>query len=270
MSTEFLAFKKGSFMNIADLVNDKINNMNRKEIQNYVTNYYGVLGKESKVSFLAEEKNAIVFSCINEGIEQFFFAGENQVIIDVLESVNRPHVIEIVSRKNNIIWLEKIGYKRFMTLRRCHKKIFVNNSFSLDNLKICVADRSCTEMIMKLIKRKFDFINARYLTFEKLEQNIDAGTVWVVRQGSDNIGGFLVASIVKSTLCLEIVYNGLSEFKAGYFLKTAENYALKNNLKLVYAWADISNMRAGAMYNGNDYTWEERYKTFFTKGRINI
>ena len=253
-------------MNIADFVNKKNNNLNRKEIENYVTNYYGVLGKESKVSFFVEEKNAIVFSCVNEGIEHFFFSGEHQTIIDILESVDRPHVVEIVSRENNIMWLEKAGYKRFMTLRRCYKKKFVKRQFAFDDLRICVPDRSCAETIMKLIQKKFDFINARYLTFEKLEQNIDAGTVWVVKQGTDNIGGLLVASIVKSTLCIEIVYNGLSEFKAGYLLKTAENYALNHNLKLMYAWGNISDKRAVNMYNGNDYVWEERYKTFFTKG----
>lgn len=253
-------------MNKTDLVNEKIKKMNRREIKRFVTNYYGMVGKESEVGFLAEEKNAIVFSFANEDIEQLYFYGEYQKIIDILELVERPHVIEIVSKENDIVWPEEIGYNRFITLRRCQKKVFNIEDFSVNNWEISVADRSCTEMIMKLIQEKFDIINARYMSFEELERNIDLGTVWIVREDSNSIGGFLVASMMKSALCVEFVYNGLSKFKAGHFLKMAEQYAFKNNLKLVYAWADIADMRAGAMYNGNGYAWEERYKTFFTKG----
>ncbi len=248
-------------------IRQKIANISRIQLQEYITNFYGVSEECNEINILADQKNAFVFSVVINGLEQLFFAGEKQCIIEMLEGWSESYVIEVVTRKtDDISWLEKLGYRKFITLQRGYQKTFCNQEIPPHELVISVAEIIHAKQIMQLIHEKFDCINSKYMSSERLEQNIKAKTVWVATNDKGDVAAFLVATKIKSTLCIEFVYNGCEKFKAGYFLKVVEKYAFLNGLKLVYVWVDIENERAKTMYERNGFKWENRYKTFFIKG----
>ncbi|HBZ64311.1 MAG TPA: hypothetical protein DEO89_06880 [Lachnospiraceae bacterium] len=250
-----------------NMIMQKIANINKIQVQEYITNYYGISTECDEINVLVDQKNAFVFSTVINGLEQLFFAGEKQLIIELLMEINGSYVIEVVTRKmDDILWLEKIGYRKFITLQRGYQKSFCNQEIPPHDLFISVAEIIHAKQIMHLIHEKFDYINSKYMNSNQLEKCIREKTVWIATNDNENVEGFLVATKIKATLCIEFVYNGCSGFKAGYFLKIVETYALSNELKLVYVWANIEDERAKTMYNRNGYKWEQRYKSFFIKG----
>lgn len=249
-----------------EILKQKIYHLYRKKIKNYITNCYGEIDKEMDLYYEWESEDALIFSTSLDDVRRIYFAGEKQTIVNVLQAFQKKNIMELVTRRTKEVdWAEEIGYKRFLTLQRCHKTSFEHQEIPKSSLEISIASLKHMEQIKQGIYDNFHFIHASYMCDTKLRENIVAGTVWIATNKTDDVEAFLIASKNRSTLCVEFLYNGCVEFKAGYFLKIAENYALTNKMKLVYAWRDVTNERAISMYHKNGFEPEERYKFFLRK-----
>lgn len=250
-------------MKVKDIA-EEIKKIDRKQILNFVTNFYGKHEENQKVIYFKHMNMTYVFSIMSDDVEKVFFWGSRTIIEEILSMYSSTHVVECVTRViNEFEWLLRLHYLKFIILQRCYVSKMSNCENQLCS-SISVVLQQEAEALIQLIHDYFDSVTSRYLLKDELEDLIEQKTVWKWEE-NNNIMAFLIAKKEGKKLCIEYLYNGSHNFKASYLIQIAKNYACENQLICVYAWKDVDNKISQKMYANNGFVEEKMYKIIYMK-----